>query len=161
MCKCARNDDERIGRADQETKLFQCANFGAQFRDCVAQFAFQRGTRSRERIFVFCAFQSLFGSSEIRIGRVRFLLPTITGGRFEICRRAGPGRQPVGIGAVCVHIHVGLEEKRFSMSLRMLKLQNRLAIEKVMPRQKQVETAKVLAQRSHLCVVKLREKRRN
>ena len=119
--KRARHHDERIGCTDQETKLFQRADLGAQFRDCVAQLAFARGRGTCQRVLVFCEFQSLFSPSEIRVRRVRFLLPTITGGRLEIRRRTGPTRQAIGIGAVGVHIHVGLEEKRFPMGLRMLK----------------------------------------
>ncbi len=161
MGKCARNYDERIGRADQETELFQCANFCAQFGDCVAQLAFARRCGGRKRILVFGAFQSLFSRAEVRVGRICFLLPTIAGGRLEIRRRAGTSRQPVGIGAVGVYIHVRLKQKRFSMGLGMLKLQNGLAIEKVMPGQEQIETAKVFAQHSHLRVVKLRKKGRN
>jgi hypothetical protein len=120
--KRARHHDERIGRADQETKLFQRANLGAQFRDGVAQLAFARGRGTCQRVLVFCAFQSLFSPGEIRVWLVRFLFPTITRGRLEIRRRTGPGRQAIGIGAVGVHIHLRLEEKRFSMSFRMLKL---------------------------------------
>jgi hypothetical protein len=120
--KNARHHDEGIGRTDQKTKLFQRANLGAQFRDCVAQLAFARGGGTCQGILVLCAFQSLFGPDEIRIRRIRFLFPTITGGRLEIRRRTGPGRQPIRIGPVGIHIHVRLEQKRFSMSLRMLKL---------------------------------------
>ena len=120
--KRARHHDERIGRADQETKLFQRANLGAQFRDCVAQVAFARGRGTCQRVLVFCAFQSLFSPGEIRVGRVRFLFPTITGGRLEIRRCTGPSRQAIGIGAIGVHIHLRLEEERLSMSFGMLKL---------------------------------------
>ena len=120
--KRARHHDERIGRADQETKLFQRANLGAQFRDCVAQLAFARWRGTCQRVLVFCAFQSLFSPGEIRVGRVRFLFPTITGGRLEIRRRIGTSRQAIGIGPIGVHIHLRLEEKRFPMGLRMLKL---------------------------------------
>jgi hypothetical protein len=95
--KRAGHHDERIGRADQETKLFQGANLGAQFRDCIAQLAFARGRGTCQRVLVFCAFQSLFGPGEVRVGRACFLIPTITGGRFEICRRTGPRRQTIGI----------------------------------------------------------------
>ena len=120
--KRARHHDERIGRTDQKTKLFQRANLRAQFRDCVAQVAFARGRGTCQRVLVFCAFQSLFSPGEIRVGRVRFLFPTITGGRLEIRRRTGTSWQAIGIGAIGVHIHLRLEEKRFSMGLRMLKL---------------------------------------
>ena len=47
------------------------------------------------------------------------------------------------------------------MSLRMLKLQDSLAIEKVMPRQKQIEASEVFAQHPDFCVVKLSVERRN
>jgi hypothetical protein len=130
--KRARHHDERIGRADQETELFQRANLGTQFGDRIAQVAFALGCGTCLRVLVFCAFQSLFSRSEIRVGRVRFLFPTITGGRFEIRRRSGPGRQAIGIGTIGVHIHLRLEEERLSMSFRMLNLQNRLAIEEIM-----------------------------
>jgi hypothetical protein len=120
--KRARHHDERIGRADQKTKLFQRADLGAQFRDCVAQVAFARGRGTCRRVIVFCPFQSLFSPSKIRVRRVRFLFPTITGGRFKIRRRTGASRQAIGIGAIGVHIHFRLEEKGFPMGLRMLKL---------------------------------------
>ena len=120
--KRARHHDERIGRADQETELFQRANLGSQFRDCIAQVVFARGRGTCQRVLVFCAFQSLFTPGEIRVGRVRFLFPTITGGRFEIRRSTGTGRQAIGIGAIGVHIHVRLEEERLPMSFGMLKL---------------------------------------
>jgi hypothetical protein len=54
--KRARYHDERISRADQETKLFQRASLGAQFSDCIAQLAFARGRGTCQREFVFCAF---------------------------------------------------------------------------------------------------------
>ena len=54
--KCARHHDERIGCADQETKLFQRANLRAQFRDCVAQVAFARGLGSCQRVLVLGVF---------------------------------------------------------------------------------------------------------
>jgi len=38
--KCARHDNERIGRADKKAVLFQSAEFGAQFCDRIAQVAF-------------------------------------------------------------------------------------------------------------------------
>jgi hypothetical protein len=120
--KRARHHDERIGGADQKTKLFQRANLGAQFRDCVAQVAFARGRGTCQRVLVFCAFQSLFSPAEIRVGRIRFLFPTITGGRLEIRRRTGPGSQAIGIGAIGVHIHLRLQKERLSMSFGMLKL---------------------------------------
>jgi hypothetical protein len=120
--KRARHNDERIGRTDQETEFFQRANLRAQFGDCIAQFAFACGRGTCQRVLVFCVFQSLFGRGEIRVRRIRFLFPTITGRRFEIRRRTGPGRQAIGIGAVGVHIHLRLEEERLSMSFGMLKL---------------------------------------
>jgi hypothetical protein len=54
--KRARYHDERISRADQETKLFQRASLGAQFSDCIAQLAFARGRGTCQRELVFCAF---------------------------------------------------------------------------------------------------------
>src|ERR1051326_3826864 len=161
MGKRGWHDDERIGRADQETELFQRADFGAQIRDRIAQCAPPCGGRCCKSIFIFSAFQSLFGSGEIRVGRVRLLLPAITGGWLEIRWRASARRQAVGIGAVGVHIHVGREQKRFWTSLRMLKLQNSLAIEKVVSRQEEIQATKVLTQHFDFCVVKLREQRRN
>jgi len=120
--KRARHHDERIGRADEETELFQRADLGAQFHDCVAQLAFARGCSTCQRVLVFYAFQSLFSPGEIWVGRVGFLFPTITGGRFEIRRRTGTSRQAIGIGAVGVHIHLRLKQQRLSMSFGMLKL---------------------------------------
>ena len=51
--KRARHDDERIGRADQKTELFERANLCAQFGDCIAQVAFtgRRGTCQRKLVF--------------------------------------------------------------------------------------------------------------
>ena len=132
--KRARHHDERIGGADQETKLFQRADFRAQFRDCVPQVAFALRCGTCLRVLVFSALQSLFGPREIRVRRIRFLFPAITGGWLEIRRRPGAGREAIGIRAVGVHIHLRLKKKRLSMSFGMLKLQNGLAIEKVMPR---------------------------
>jgi len=120
--KRAWHHDERIGRADQETELFQRANLRAQFRDCIAQVAFARGRGTCQRVLVFCAFQSLFSSREIRVGRVRFLFPTITGGRLEIRWCAGTNRQAIRIGAVGIDIHLRLKQERLSMSFGMLKL---------------------------------------
>ena len=47
------------------------------------------------------------------------------------------------------------------MRLGMLHLQNSLAIEKVVARQKQIETAEIFAQHSDFCVVELSVKRRH
>jgi hypothetical protein len=52
--KRARYYDERIGRADQKTELFQRANFRAQLRDCVAQVALTRGRGTCQRELFFC-----------------------------------------------------------------------------------------------------------
>ena len=134
--KCSRHHDKRIGRADEEAVFFQCADFGAQLRDRIAQVALACRSGRCERILIFGAFQCLFGRGEIRVGRGRFLCPAITGGRLEISRRASTNRHPISIGAISIHVHVRLEQERFSMSLRMLNLENSLAIEKVMPRQK-------------------------
>ncbi len=51
--KRARHYDERIGRANQKTELFERANLCAQFGDCIAQVAFtgRRGTRQRKLVF--------------------------------------------------------------------------------------------------------------
>ena len=51
--KRARHYDERIGRADQKTELFERANLCAQFGDCIAQVAFteRRGTCQRKLVF--------------------------------------------------------------------------------------------------------------
>ena len=54
--KRARHHDERIGRADQETKLFQRTNLSAQFRDRVAKVPFTRGWCTCQRELVLCAF---------------------------------------------------------------------------------------------------------
>ena len=47
------------------------------------------------------------------------------------------------------------------MALRVLQSQHRLAIVKIVPRQKKIETDKIFAQHFYLGVVKLREKRRD
>ncbi len=134
MRKCAGYHDKRIGRADEEAVIFQCTDFGAQLRDCVAQITLPCGSGSCKPILVFGAFQCLFGSGEIWVRRGGFLWPAITRGRLEINRRASTDRHPIAIRAVSIHVHVRLEQQRFSMRLRMLKLQDSLAIEKVMPR---------------------------
>ena len=139
MCKCARHHDKRVNGADEEAVLFQGANFGAQLCDRVAQAGFSRGSGSCKRVLSFCAFQFIFGRREIRIRRSRFLWPAITGGRLEVSRRTRASRHAIRIGAVRIHVHVRLEQERFSMALWMLKLQNSLAIEEIMTRQKQIE----------------------
>jgi hypothetical protein len=53
----ARNYDERIGRADQEAKFFECADFGTQFRDRIAQFAFAFRRGRFECVLVLRMFQ--------------------------------------------------------------------------------------------------------
>lgn len=161
MRKCARNHDKRISRADEEAVIFQCTDFGAQLRDCVAQITLPCGSGSCKAILVFDAFQCLFGGGEIWVRRGGFLWPAVTGGRLEINRRAITDRHPIAIGAVSVHVHVRLEQQRFSMRLGMLKLQDSLAIEKVMPRKKQVEASEVFTKNSNFCIVKLSVQRRN
>ncbi len=47
------------------------------------------------------------------------------------------------------------------MTLRVLQSQHRLAIVKIVPREKQIETDKIFAQHFYLGVVKLGEKRRD
>ena len=54
--KCARHYDERIGRADQKTELFERANLCAQFSDCIAQVAFASRRGTCQPKLVFCAF---------------------------------------------------------------------------------------------------------
>lgn len=65
----ARNDDVRIGRADQEAKFFECPDFGAQFCDRVAQFAFAFRRGRLECVIILRIFQFAFHRGEIGIGR--------------------------------------------------------------------------------------------
>ena len=95
--KCARHHDKRIGRADEEAVFSQCADLGTQLRDCIAQLTLPCGSGSCERVFIFCAFQSLFGRGEIRVRRGRFLWPAITRGRLEISGCAGTDRHPISV----------------------------------------------------------------
>src|ERR1700730_541643 len=106
---------------------------------------FAGGTRSGKRKFSFRMLQSVFGSCEIWIRLGRLLGPAITGGRLEICRCARANGHPICVGAVSIYIHIGLEEESFSVRLRMLKQQDGLAIEKIMPREKNIEPSEVFA----------------
>ena len=133
MRKCARHHDERVGRANKEAVLFQCAHLRAQFCNLVTQVALSYGRGGCKRILIFRAFQRILRLSEVRIGSLGFLWPAITGERFEICRRASAYRHPISIGTVSVHVHVCLEHERFSVTLRMLKLQHSLAVEEIVP----------------------------
>ena len=54
--ECARHHDKRISRADEEAVLFQCADFGAQLRDRIAQLTLSRGCGSSKRILIFGTF---------------------------------------------------------------------------------------------------------
>ena len=65
----ARNDDVRIGRADQEAKFFERPDFGAQFRDRIAQFAFAFRRGCLECVLILRMFQFALHRSEIWIGR--------------------------------------------------------------------------------------------
>src|SRR4029453_12906103 len=136
MHKCTRHYNKGVSRTDQETVFFLRADFRAELRDHVAQITFAGGIRSGKRKLSFRTLQSVFGSCEIWIRLGRFLGPAITGGRLEICRCAHANGHPICIGAVSIYIHIALEQERFSVRLRMLKLQDRLAIEKIMPREK-------------------------
>jgi hypothetical protein len=146
MRKCARHDDERVRDADEEAVFLQCANFGTQLCDRVAQIALPRGSGSGKGVFSFGAFQCLFGRRQIWVWCGALLRPTIARCRFKIGWRAGPGGQTISIGAVSIYVHVRLKQEYFSMALRMLKLQDGLAVEKIVPRQKHVEPSNVFAQ---------------
>ena len=65
----ARNYDVRIGRADQEAKFFECPDFGAQFRDGIAQLAFAVRRGCLERVLILRMFQFALHRGEIGIGR--------------------------------------------------------------------------------------------
>ena len=113
--------------------------------DHIAQITFAGGTRSGKGKLSFRTLQSVFGSCEVWIRLARLLGPAITGGRLEICGCARANGHPIGIGAVSIYVHISLEQERFSVRLRMLKLQDRLAIEKIMPREKNIEPSEVFA----------------
>ena len=155
------NYDVGIGRPDQETELLKRRDFRAQLGDCIAQIALAIGRSGLGSGFIFRAFQSLFGSGKIRIGCHRFLSPLETGERFEVGRRPRASRHPVAIRTVRIDIHVGLQQQCLPMALRMLQLQDSLAIEKIVTREKQVQADKIFAKHSDLGIVKLGKKRRN
>src|SRR5205807_10315239 len=101
------------------------------------------------------------GGREIRIRKLAFLWPLETRERFEIGRRTGAGREPIGIGTVGIDIHVGLQEDRAPMALGVAQLQDRLAIVKVVAGEKLIEPEEVLAQISELRVVEFLKIRRD
>src|SRR5581483_3940207 len=104
-------------------------------------------------------FQCRFGSRKIWIRSGRLLRPAITGERFEICRGATANGHPVCVRTVSIDIHIRLKQKGFSVRLGMLKLQNGLAIEKVMPRKEQIQASEVFTQFSGFRIVELSVKR--
>ena len=131
----------------------------AQLSEPGAQLAFTFGVSCLERIFCFRAFQAILDPSEIRIRRRRLFWPAITGEWFEICSRAISNRNAVCVRTVCIDIHVRLKQERFAMTLRMLQLQHGLAIVKIVSREKQIESGKILLKHFHFRLVKLRVKR--
>src|SRR5205814_5712413 len=122
-----------IGRADEETELFQCSDFSAQLRNDAAQVAFALGRSRFDGQFVFRAAQAVFGRREVWIWAVRLLWPLEAGKRFEVRWRAGAARHPVAIGTICIDVHVCLEQEGFAMGLWMPQLKHRLAIVKIVP----------------------------
>ena len=161
MRESARNYDVGVGRADQEARFFEGADFRAQLRDRIAQLAFTFRCGCFERVRIFRAFQCVFHRGEIRIGRRRFLWPAITGGWLEIGRSAGSSRHAIRIGTVGIDIHIRLEQERFAMTLRVPQFQHGLAIKKVVARKKLIKANKTFAQHSYFCIVELSVKGRN
>ena len=105
-----------------------------------------------------------FSSStrEVWIRILRLLAPAIAREGLKSWRRASnSGGNAIGIGAIGVHIHVGLEEDGFAARLRMFQLQHRLAVVKIVSRQELIQSPEVCAERLQLRLVKLREKRRD
>ena len=155
------NYDVGIGRADEETEFLERRDFRAQLGDCIPQVALALRCSGSGGKFIFRAFQSFFGSGKIRIGCRRFLCPLETGERFEVGRRPRANRHPVAIRTVRIDIHVGLQQQRLAMALWILQLQDSLAIEKIVTREKQVQPDKIFTKHSDLGIVKLGKKRRN
>jgi len=155
------NYDVGIGRPNEETEFLERPDFRAQLGDCIPQVALALRRSGSGGKLIFRAFQSFFGSGKIRIGCRRFLCPLETGERFEVGRRPRANRHPVAIRTVRIDIHVGLQQQRLAMALRMLQLQDSLAIEKIVTREKQVQADKIFAKHSDLGVVKLGKKRRD
>ena len=161
MGESARNYDVGVGRADEEAEFLERADFHAQLSDGIAQLALTLGRNRFQRVLIFRALQSLFSRGEIRIGRWRFLWPAITGCRFEISRSTGSNGDAVSIGPIGIDVHIGLEQERFAMTLRVPQFQHGLAIKKVVARKKLIKTNKAFAQHSYFCIVKLSVKGRD
>ena len=84
-----------------------------------------------------------------------------TGDRLEVRRLAGTGGQPIGIGAIGIDVHIGLEKHGAPFRFRVAQLKHRLGIVKVVARKKLIEPHQILFHVPQLRVVKLFEKRRD
>lgn len=95
--------------------------------------------------FVFGFFQFGFASGEEGVGQFGFLCPTITGGRLARGREGAGFDLPIGIGAVGIDIHIGLDEKRASFGFGMLEFDEGIAVVEVVSGGEFVEVLEVVS----------------
>lgn len=129
----SRQNDIGIGGPNQKTELFQRGDLVPQLRQRGAELPFSLRRRRLEPVLSFDFLQTILGRGEIRIRRSALFRPAITGEWFEIRCHTSSNWHPVRVGTICIDVHVRLEQERFAVTLRVLQLQDGLAIEKIVP----------------------------
>src|SRR5262249_19592813 len=85
-------------------------------------------------------FESLFPFRSELARLVRFLWPTITREWLKVCRGAVDLRVAICIGAICIYVHVALNQKRFPVCFHVAEFEDRVAIKEIMPGNNLVQT---------------------
>lgn len=159
--KDSRNNDVGIGRANEKAEVLEGIDFPFHPLDPGPKItvSFHGQAFLQELAFVLAQLLFCRGKKWIRV--FGFLFPAIAGERLEIGRRTIDLRQPIGVGTVRIHVHLGLEQKRVAFGVGIAQAENGLAIVEVVPGKELIESDQALAQTLNLHFVKLLKKRRD
>ena len=159
-----RDDDERIGLGDEIAPRLQVGDLRLVFLDLGAEVAVPLDAQTGDRELFLVFLQLGFPSREERIRHARALRPPVAGeGLVELRHRdvVVELRPAVAVRPVRDHIHLPLGEEQLPPRARMLRLQDRLEIVEIVPREDLVDAGDVLLDAFGLEVVEMMKEGRD
>ena len=111
--------------------FFRSIDLPLNLLDLILQNSFSFGRGVLRFVLRLKLFQFIFPLRDELARFTGFLRPAVAGKRLKVCRRTIHVGSAVGVGAIGIHVHVALDQERFATGLRVLELQDGVAVEKI------------------------------